>query len=69
MVYKVVRKVDRMVYAMKEIDLQGMSRKVQKRSRPLLRLPPVIDGRCSRMPVFLSATELPCKACHQPDGL
>jgi len=27
-VYKVVRKVDRMVYAMKEIDLHGMSRKV-----------------------------------------
>ena len=27
-VFKVVRKVDRMIYAMKEIDLQGMSRKV-----------------------------------------
>ena len=27
-VYKALRKVDRMVYAMKEIDLQGMSRKV-----------------------------------------
>lgn len=27
-VYKTVRKVDRMVYAMKEIDLAGMSRKV-----------------------------------------
>ncbi|GAX78668.1 hypothetical protein CEUSTIGMA_g6106.t1 [Chlamydomonas eustigma] len=29
-VYKVVRKVDRMIYAMKEIDLQGMSRKEQE---------------------------------------
>jgi serine/threonine protein kinase len=28
-VYKVVRKVDKMIYAMKEIDLQGMSRKVR----------------------------------------
>lgn len=29
-VFKVVRKVDRMTYAMKEIDLQGMSRKEQE---------------------------------------
>eukprot|EP00195_Chlamydomonas_chlamydogama_P009069 CAMPEP_0202904676 /NCGR_PEP_ID=MMETSP1392-20130828/30593_1 /ASSEMBLY_ACC=CAM_ASM_000868 /TAXON_ID=225041 /ORGANISM="Chlamydomonas chlamydogama, Strain SAG 11-48b" /LENGTH=558 /DNA_ID=CAMNT_0049592433 /DNA_START=449 /DNA_END=2125 /DNA_ORIENTATION=- len=29
-VYKVVRKVDRMTYAMKEIELQGMSRKEQE---------------------------------------
>lgn len=28
-VFKVVRKVDKQVYAMKEIDLQGMSRKVR----------------------------------------
>lgn len=28
-VFKVVRKVDKHVYAMKEIDLQGMSRKVR----------------------------------------
>ena len=31
-VFKVIRKVDRMVYAMKEIDLQGMSRKVPNQS-------------------------------------
>ncbi|MEW5302088.1 MAG: hypothetical protein WDW36_004898 [Sanguina aurantia] len=29
-VYKVIRKVDRLVYAMKEIDLQGMTRKEQE---------------------------------------
>ncbi len=29
-VFKVVRKVDRVTYAMKEIDLQGMSRKEQE---------------------------------------
>jgi serine/threonine protein kinase len=28
-VFKVLRKVDKQVYAMKEIDLQGMSRKVR----------------------------------------
>jgi NIMA (never in mitosis gene a)-related kinase len=28
-VFKVIRKVDKQVYAMKEIDLQGMSRKVR----------------------------------------
>jgi serine/threonine protein kinase len=29
-VFKVIRKVDKQVYAMKEIDLQGMSRKEQE---------------------------------------
>lgn len=29
-VFKVIRKLDRMPYAMKEIDLQGMSRKEQE---------------------------------------
>lgn len=38
-VYKVIRKVDRNTYAMKEIDLQGMTRKVRRRS--------LFDARCS----------------------
>lgn len=34
-VFKVIRKVDRHTYAMKEIDLQGMSRKVRWARGPL----------------------------------
>lgn len=38
-VFKVIRKIDKQTYAMKEIDLQGMSRKVGRTDVQLLSPP------------------------------